>query len=619
MLKNSFKIVIMILCLALLLTGIFQMRDDFSFSSDNSIRVVIAYNPKNIETSSGNIAGFESVLDEEGIPHARLDQYSLLNTDPSQLVKTVPVIILPDGACKIMNSSFEPWFKRYLESGGSLMLTYDSGVQSLKGAYLPNSFFSKLAGVQHIHYHASGEKSYTSGVLQFIDKISASKCQIPMGKLDENNILSGYGYGNLNYPAARSKIIPNSGTEVYANMVTPDGEKFPAITVREIGKGNLMYVNLPLGYLKSHGDDLLLRSLCRTLIFDYAAVPHLLNTPGGIGGLVINWHHDSNEDLRFMEQMEELHILRDGLQYSMHISAGDSRDEKGDMLGFDACGTGKEHVQIMMKYGQIGTHGGMYHNWFAWSIEDGTLDESGINYYITENSNCLTSVTGKLVTEYSAPNGVHPQPIMTEILESQNIVAYYNTGDSGSAPNRFFQNGKMLSDKIIGFPVMPFGNVASMGEMDSAGYSSEDVHEWLLETSSYCAKNRTVRMIYSHPYDLFEYENSEQYIDPMINWLDTLEKMQRAGRLHIKPMTYFAQFLLKMLETDYSFTIEDDGLAVSLQNDAGLDEISFTISSEKWLKPESKDISVNTISDQHYITIISDKTILELTCKNREK
>lgn len=619
MLKNSFKIIVMALCLVFLLVGLFQMRDDFSFSSNDSIRVVLAFNPRHAETSENSIVGFESVLDEEGVPHARLDQYSLLNANPSKLVETVPVIILPDGACKIMNSSFEPWFRQYIEAGGNLLLTYDSGVQNLKGAFLPNSFFSNLAGVQHIHYHASGEKSYESGVLQFVDKASASKCQVPMGKLDENNIINGYGYGDLTYPAARSKIIPDSNTKVFAHMVTDDGEKFPAITVRELGKGKLMYVNPPLGHLKSHGDDLLLRSLCRTLIFDYAAVPHLLSTPGGIGGVVVNWHHDSNEDWRFMEQMEEIGILRDNLEYSMHITAGDSRDKKDDMLGFDACGIGKPYVEMLMNYGQIGSHGGWYHNWFSWSIDDGTLDASGIDYHITLNSNCLSSITGRPVTEYSAPNGTHPQPLMTEILESQNVVAYYNTGDSGSAPNRFFQNGVMMSENVIGFPVMPFGEVASMGEMDTAGYSAKQVESWLKDTAQYCADNRTVRMIYSHPYDLFEYENTEQYIEPFLNWLDMMEVMQDNGKLQVKPMTYFAEFLLHMLDTEYSFNIDDKGLKVELQNDAGLKDITFSIAADKWLMPESADVSATTNMGQHYITVTSDVKSLELICLENQE
>jgi hypothetical protein len=208
---------------------------------------------------------------------------------------------------------------------------------------------------------------------------------------------------------------------------------------------------------------------------------------------------------------------------------------------------------------------------------------------------------------------------MTEILESQNVVAYYNTGDSGSAPNRFFQNGEMLSDKIIGFPVMPYGEIASMGEMDAAGYSAEQIEEWLKETARYCAFHRTVRMIYSHPYDLFEYENSEQYIEPFLNWLDMMEAMQDSGKLQVKPMTYFAEFLLHMLETEFSFNIDGKWLKVELQNDAGLKDITFSVSADKWSMPESDDVSATTSQGQHFITVTSDIKSLELICLENQE
>ncbi|MGB9812016.1 MAG: hypothetical protein ACPLSN_10005 [Dictyoglomus turgidum] len=119
-----------------------------------------------------------------------------------------------------------------------------------------------------------------------------------------------------------------------------------------------MYVNLPLGHLKAYADDFPIRTFLRVFLFEILKIPHLLNTPYGIGGIVINWHVDSSIDWKSIPYMLQNNYLRKGIEYSIHITAGDFRDKQGDKLGFDACGEGKKYVKMILNFGVISSHGG---------------------------------------------------------------------------------------------------------------------------------------------------------------------------------------------------------------------------------------------------------------------
>jgi hypothetical protein len=187
--------------------------------------------------------------------------------------------------------------------------------------------------------------------------------------------------------------------------------------------------------------------------------------------------------------------------------------------------------------------------------------------------------------------------VTTEVLEELGFLAYYYTGDTGSAPNRTFFNGQKLSDKIIAFPILTFGKAASFYEMQRCGYSENDVKKWLLKTIDYVVKNRTVRLIYSHPYDIPEYP------DAIKLFLDYAIQKQNEGSLHIDTMTSFATYLLKFLQTDYQFKIQEKELNISLGNPEGLAGITIALPKVGYKNPHSPNLSVEEDEDYYYMTI----------------
>ncbi|MCP5050762.1 MAG: hypothetical protein GY940_26600, partial [bacterium] len=174
--------------------------------------------------------------------------------------------------------------------------------------------------------------------------------------------------------------------------------------------------------------------------------------------------------------------------------------------------------------------------------------------------------------EYSAPNGVHPQPLATNILERNGVIAYYYTGDSGSAPNRTFYDKKMVSKTVIAFPVLSYRQVASFFEMNRDGVSARQLQDWLEGVLDFVLRHRTVRLIYSHSYDVPPY-----YPGTIKKFIRLVEQKSKDGKLLARPMSYFAKFTQRFLKTSCRFRKKQGRLEVRLKNPDGLKGIVIAI------------------------------------------
>ena len=609
MIKIGYRVILAVVCLAIIAFGALFSHGVSKTTNSEALRILVAYNPKYLKQARHILAPYTSVLEEEGIAFQTIGQHQLLAVDPISLVDTVPAVIFPDALCQHMAEGFQAWIEDYVVAGGGIAAIYDPAVKDTRDAYLPSTLFKQFSGINHVTYTRLTGAAYDVGGLRFKDRRAADHCEIPYGKLDPSLFLSGYGYGRLQYPVARNEIIPEDtghpAPQILAEAVINQSEAYPAVVTRQYGKGHVFYVNMPLGYLKANADDLPMRSLLRFFLFKTIKVPHMMRVPFGKGGIVFNWHHDSNADFAYLERMLNAGFFRKALKYSMHITAGDSMYNPDDGMGFDACGRGKRFVQMLKPYGTIGSHGGMYHNWFANNIASGAFGIEQIKKYVDQNNRCLESVTGERVSEYSAPKGVHPPKLMAAILPEMGIHAYYYTGDNGSAPNRSFFQGRMVSDRMIAFPVMPRMDKASLVEIRRAKTEGAEVHNWLQQTVDYAIENRTVRMLYSHPYDLYNVPKEHKYIEAFLSFLDYLEEAQAADRLEVRPMSYFANFMLQMLKTKCSYTVHPEGIDVQVQKTVGLKGLTIAFPKDKYQPPQGEHINLQITADVYYATLES--------------
>lgn len=566
-------------------------------------RVLIIYNRADQHKTSYDIDSYLSVLTEEGVPCESAEIAKLIKTPAKQMAKNVPAIIFPDSLLQHIPEESVKWVKEYLNNGGNLAVIYDVGVKKGQGGdvYLDQALLSDIVGFNYVTFNKYEDKSYTNGQIKFKNKAAADLFEIPPGKLSDNLVLSGYFYGDISYPVARTQnITAEFPGIVFAQALTTEGEVYPTIVLKKYGQGNVLYVNMPLGYLKASSDDLPLRAFLRTFLFHIIKIPHLVNTNQGKGKMVINWHVDSNGEWKSIPSIIGNKYLDQALRSSIHIAAGDFLDKPGDGFGFDACGGGKTYVQKYLPYGVIGAHGGWGLNWFARKLEKNKLWKYEIRRHIKKNKRCLEYITGYVVAEYSAPLGVHPQTVTTKVLENMGFNSYYFTGDGGSAPNRTFSDGKMVSDKVIAFPMSPYGKFASLDEMKKAGITGKDVQKWLRELADYVIEKRTTRIFNSNLDDIFEYPQA------VGNFLQYLKLKQASGELQVEPMSEIAKFFLRFIKTQYTFRNQENGLSVILKNPEGLYGITVAIPRGMYRVDEARNMIKSEDKYYYYLTVGED-------------
>ncbi|MCP4632056.1 MAG: hypothetical protein GY855_03945 [candidate division Zixibacteria bacterium] len=594
--KTSYVIIVLIPLLALFFWWTIWRAETVS---KYELKVLLVSNPLLEDEYNHIIEAYKSVFEEEGIPFEFVKPSWLISQDADDVIKSCPAIIFPDGVCQTLPEDIENWVDSYLEANGNVAIIFDAGTKHIDGLYNKDIPFHRAIGINYNLYDSLQIKSHVNAYIRFKDINSAEYFQIPYGKVSDSLILSGYKYGRLLYPIARVECDNSFDTNSIYAYAIKGNEEYPVISLNKRFNGNVLYINLPLGYLKSHSDDLPLRSIMRTFLFKITHLPHLINTPDGKGGLVINWHIDWNEDrIDGIPFMLKNGYFRKNLEYSIHITAGDFTNYPGDKLGFDACGIGKNTVKAILRYGKIGSHGGWGHNWFSGNIMNQAFGEVEIEKYIKENKECLESIGGYPLLEYSAPNGVYPQPLNTRILEKLGFTCYYSTGDTGSMPNRTFIDKKMVSNYITAFPVLPLGESATLYEMNANNVHYSDVYAWLMNTVSYVRDNRTIRLIYSHSYDV-----PSNYPQTFKKFIDVVDKESTDGSLNIKSMSYFAEFLQRFLKTDYRFVSTETGMEINVRNPEGLSGIAIAIPKLNFIKPVVTGVDIEEDNDYYYLIL----------------
>ncbi|HUW97534.1 MAG TPA: hypothetical protein VMV40_01660 [Acidiferrobacter sp.] len=602
---------ILVLVLAATAVGLYsfkQVNKYHAFQRVKTIRVLLVYDSSTGSYGRSILSAYETVLQERGIPFEAMSYDKLATYDPSSLSTNIPAIIFPDYAAQNLPEDMALWTKNYLKHGGNIAVVYNAGTKHSKAPvkYLKSGLFSNIIGLNYVLFREHGDaRPFVEARLKFKNPSSAAFLQVPEGNTMDG-FLSGYQYGPLTFPMAVTSGLPINNKYVYAYGVTKDHKTFPAIVLKPYGKGHVLYVDLPLGYLSAYASDgLLLKSLLRMFLFNVVKIPHLMYTPYGKGGMVINWHIENYLVRKSVPYMIKNGILRKNLKMSLDVSAGNWENVRGDGRGVDACGKNRPLIKQLMDYGTIGTDGGMAHNWWYRHIQSGQFKEPQMTRYIRENNECLQSITGYRIREYMPSQGVFPQPVSTQILDKLGMIATYYDGNVGSGPTLMFWKGKLLSNNVIAFPVTVYGDVSSLYEFRKSNISNAEAFKWQKNLVDYCVNNRVIRLWYSHPYDIWSYN----YLKDMTDFTGYLEKRQNEGSLIVEPMLYFAKFIRRLQKTTYDFTsIMGGGLTLSIQNKEGLKAITVALPKTMVARPKQSDTyTLVDGANYYYLTFIGDR------------
>jgi hypothetical protein len=538
------------------------------------VRIALVYTPADVRAGDGIRAAYSESFRESGLPFDWIASTDISLFGAGALAQMYAALVFPDGIDTQLPEEAVLDLQRYAAAGGTIAIVADAGTRTDDGSYRPGSLFAAVSGVNALLYQQLRAAAFTRGALHFVAPAAAARWNVPAGKLLGDD-LSSYLYGPLSYPFARAAIV---GDHLRIDAVSGTT---PLLTRRTVGAGEVAYIALPLGYLRGRSDGFPM-TLLVSYLTSRASIPHLVAAPDGIGALIVNLHIDSSNEFLGIPNLRRRGLLRHAVPMEFDVTAGPDLQRVGDGLGFDACGGGRPYLNSLLGFGTIGSHGGWAHNLFAKNLEENRYTPAEVRALVDRNDRCLASVTGKPIRSYAAPVGVHPQPMMTQVLDDLGIAGYYYTGDTGAPAERPFFNGVLVSDKSWAFPIMPFGLAASIAEMRKAHMGAPVVEGWLDGTAAYAAQRHGIYLIYSHSYDLL----AAPYALAFGRFLDRVEALERAGTLRPIGMAAAADFMQRFSATRATFARGPHGIDVRLHNDAGLRSIAFALPTA-WLAAAS--------------------------------
>lgn len=365
--------------------------------------------------------------------------------------------------------------------------------------YLPSSA-SDAGGLKdhdHNHHHKlkhdkKNKKEKSEKAIEGPKDKGGKYKLVPTVPTDEVQAVTGYVYGFLDYPSYVTRGAYNGETI----LTSPDFGLVAGLNT--YGNGKVLFVNLPLSYLKGQTDGMLMHGFLRHFGADLLKMPRLANHPDARGGLVLNWHVDAAEALDPMAQLERQGVWKKG-PFSIHFTAGPDTIAFGDGLGLDVPGNPltRQWIRYFDRKGhQVGSHGGWIHDYFGMNANE--TNQADFEKYLVLNKAAIEAVLGHPITEYSAPQGNNPKWAVNW-LEQNGHVGYYFTGHTGMGPTRTYREGQLTNPGLWAFPVTPFGQYATFEEFEENGVSAAAVTGWLTKLVDFSVQNRTSRQIYFHP------------------------------------------------------------------------------------------------------------------------
>ena len=595
------------LALVLLITWLWVARDRPRSTADRLLLLV----PDGTSFSDPRVTVWIDAGSEEGLHVVPVHDSEFLRPLLGEL--QCAGVILPDSIHQQASDLFIATLRRFVAEGGKLMLVYDAGTFSLNDSYAARrSRLSDLAGVDYALYDTLGDNTIQWSSVKGTSAI-VGEMEIPPGKYypfpSETSAsdsardakasnpasieveLRRYKYGELLYPGFVTSG-PYSGKILFQSRV--------GIVAGEHAyeSGSVFFVNLPLGYLKANTDGLPMHAFLKYFAKQILSLPYLEPVPDGIGGLVLNWHIDSNAAIKPLQQMNTWSLLKQG-PYSIHITAGPDAMAIGDGKGFDV-----EHNLIsqalIRKYEglgyEVGSHGGWIHNYFASHVDKD--DPGDLEQFLALNKNALEHVTGKAVAEYSAPDGNQPAWV-TRWLESHGFVAYYFTGDTGMGPTQGYRGGTREGENIWAFPILHLDRAAGFEEMTSEGYSDSEVARWLDAITEFATDHQSVRLIYFHPPGILAYQRIVE------KWLQQTAHLRDNGTFRWYTMTELANFLNSRKQVEWKVSRHGKVMSIDASHPQSLEHETWHLPSDKFAEPKIIQGSAKVVGDKDAWVIVA--------------
>lgn len=354
---------------------------------------------------------------------------------------------------------------------------------------------------------------------------------------------SGYLLGPLLYP---SYVTQGEFGNQPGQRVLATSPQFGLVAgINPVGAGKVLFVNLPLTYLKGRTDALMMHGFLHLFTREVLDMPHLSAMPNGVAGITLDWHLDAKAAQAPVNKLIKLNVFNDPKAlFSIEMTAGPDTVVPGDGLGWNLLSnkTARQYLQTFAKAGHaVGSHGGWIHDWYGERVSETNRGDSTLGGCINTvlrldnfeqclvlNRQAVDGVVGRPSITYSAPEGNNPLWAM-DWLEQRGVVAAYFGGHTGLGPTRQYRDGQLLNPSIWVFPVTPFGFYATFEEFQSYGVSQADVKAWYRALVDFNLAQNTSRMVYAHPNGaaawspvLLDFLNYAKAQSPRLSWYTTV-------------------------------------------------------------------------------------------------
>ena len=339
---------------------------------------------------------------------------------------------------------------------------------------------------------------------------AALATQASVGPVDS---YSGYLLGPLIYP---SYVTQGDFGASVGQQVLATSPQFGLVAgVNTVGAGQVLFVNLPLTYLKGRTDALMMHGFLHYFTRELLNMPHLSSMPNGVAGMTLDWHLDAMAAQAPTNNLIKLNVFNDPQAlFSIEMTAGPDAIQPGDRLGWNLLNNKKaqQFLRTFQSAGHsVGAHGGWIHDYYGLNVSEsnqflGTskacvntvLKVDNYLQCLVLNRQAVDGVTAKASRSYSAPEGNNPLWAMSW-LEKQGVVAAYFGGHTGLGATRQYRDGQLLNPSIWVFPVTPAGLYATFEEFQDYQVPKADVTAWYHELIHFNVAQNTSRMVYAHP------------------------------------------------------------------------------------------------------------------------
>jgi len=393
--------------------------------------------------------------------------------------------------------------------------------------------------------------------------------------------ISGYIYGYLTYP---TYVTQGS----YAGEAIAGSDFGLVAGLQSYGQGQVLFVNLPLTYLKGRTDAMPMHGLLAYYAIDVLRLPALSSMPDGVAGMTLNLHLDSLEAQQPTLRLEQLGVFRDG-PFSIDMTAGPDAVVPGDGLGWDLDHNpvAQDLLRRLDAGGHsVGSHGGWIHDYYGLNASED--NEADFEPLLLLNRVSVDAVTGHPGREYAPPEGNSPTWAM-RWLESRGVVGTYFGGHTGLGVTRQYRDGVLQTPALFVFPVTPQGLYATFEEFQDFGVPKSSVLHWYRDLIDFGIAYDTSRMVYMHP------PGADAWYDVLQKVLQYAKSKGRNFRWYTMPT--LADFAARRLGVQWTQVDEAGTWRFAATAAQGLGEMVWRLPKSAYQRPVLASAAMGSVSD----------------------